>query len=125
MNTSHRIFNAIVFFFVLAGVAPLLAEAPPRLAVLSTDPQLASAVDLLTVELSKGPAVALLERDRIEKVYREQALSAGHRDYLKLGQVLGADGLLLLELRTEGTNQFLEIRLVAVKPGVVLLDGRV
>jgi len=48
-------------------------------------------------------------------------LSAGNKDYLKLGQVLGADGLLLLDIVNEGTNQSLNIRLMAVKPGVVLV----
>ena len=37
-----------------------------------------------------------------------------------MGQVLGADGLLLLSGLAEGTNHFLQARLVAVKPGVVI-----
>jgi hypothetical protein len=125
MNVSIRWFIGLVTFALVTTLSVFASDSarPARLAVLSTDPQLASAADLLTVELSKNPAVTLLERDQIEKVYHEQSLSAGNRDFLKLGQLLGADGLLLLDLRTEGTNQFVEARLVAVKPGVVLLDG--
>jgi hypothetical protein len=47
-------------------------------------------------------------------------LSAANKDNLKLAQILGADGLLLLDAAKEGTNQFLTARLVAVKPGVVV-----
>ena len=75
-------------------------------------------------EFSKNPRVQLLERSEIEKVYREQSLSAANREYLKLGQILGADGLLVLELNAEGPNPYLGVQLVAVKPGVLLLGER-
>ena len=50
-------------------------------------------------------------------------MSAANRDDLKLGRILGADGLLLLDVvRTkQATN--LMTRLIAVKPGVILTDG--
>ena len=85
---------------------------------------MAAVVDLLTVELSQQPKLQLLERDQIEKAYREQELSRANRDFLKLGQVLGADGLLILSPIMEGTNQFLQVRLVAVKPGAVIASLR-
>ena len=93
---------------------------PVRLAVLPEDALFASAVDLLTAELSRKESLQLLERAEIEKVYREQGLSAENKDYLRLGQILGADGLLLLSMSKDGPNQFLAARLVAVKPGVIL-----
>ena len=100
-------------------------SAPVRLALMSDGAAATTAADLLTAELSKKQHVQLLERAQIEKVYREQGLSAANRDYLKLGQILGADGLLLLETAKEGTNQFLRVRLVAVKPGVIIEAVRV
>lgn len=118
-------------FWMLAGIilaTHLSAQtnlAPVRLAIVSETAEARAAADVLTAELSKNGRVQLLERAEIEKVYREQALSAGNKDYLKLGRILGADGLLLMETRKEGTNQFLSVRLVAVRPGVILEDRRI
>jgi hypothetical protein len=105
----------IALFFSIA-----VASAQPRLAIIPEETSLGSVADVLTAQFTKQNQVTLLERDQIQKVYREQALSAGNADYLKLGHVLGADGLLLLRTSTEGTNEYLNARLVAVKPGVLL-----
>ena len=110
---------------LLALLSPLFLwgqsnTAPIRVAIVSEQGAAPTVGDLLTAELSRNPELQLLERDQIAKVYREQTSSAGNRDYLKLGQVLGADGLLLLRTATEGTNNFLQARVVAVKPGVVI-----
>src|ERR1035437_7152298 len=78
-----------------------------RLALIVELAEAATVGDVLTAELSKNGQVHLLERTEIEKVYREQGLSAGNKDYLKLGQILGADGVLLLGTTKDGTNQFL------------------
>jgi hypothetical protein len=99
---------------------PAQTNVPARLALLAESPDASAALDVLTAQLSGNKNLQLLERNEIEKVYREQGLSVANRDYLKLGQILGADGLLLMETAREGTNQFLNVRLVAVKPGVVL-----
>src|SRR3984885_11440967 len=119
---------------VVSGVLETGAQTfspPARLAILAEGPAEAAG-DVLTAELSSQTNLQLLERNEIEKVYREQGLSAGNKDYLKLGQILGADGLLLLESVVAGTNQLanlpfaaekpkiLNVRLVAIKPGVVL-----
>ena len=72
-------------------------SAPVRLAVIVSDPSAAAAADLLTVELTKAAWLQLLERAEIDRIRREQGLSAANQDNLKLGQILGADGLLLLE----------------------------
>ncbi len=117
-------------FWTLAGI--ILAThaqgqsnlAPVRLAIVPETAEARAAADVLTAELSKNETVQLLERAEIDKVYREQGLSAANRDYLKLGQILGADGILLLETAGDEANQVLNIRLVAVKPGVVLTGER-
>jgi hypothetical protein len=115
----------LTVIFCLAAALHLPAQtnlAPIRLAINNESPETAAAADLLTAEFSKNDRIQMLERADIEKVYREQGLSAGNQDYLKLGRILGADGLLLMTTNYVGTNQFLNIRLVAVKPGVVLAD---
>ena len=115
---------AIITTMVLGQVAVLAAQ-PARVAVIADDPALAMAVDFLTVDLSKQPDVRLLERAEIDRVVKELALSAATaKNYLKLGQVLGADGLLTLELAKEGSNTWLNLRLIAVKPGVALASQK-
>ena len=100
------------------------SPAPMRLAIVSESTDTMAAADLLTAELSKNDRVQLLERSEIEKVIREQQLSLINLDCLKLGRLLGADGLLALQSVTEGTNVFLNAQLVAVRPGVILTDER-
>lgn len=107
-------------FLAILWLSMVTAPAQPRLAIIPEDTSLAGVVDILAAQFTRQNKVTLLERDEIQKVYHEQELSAGNTDYLKLGHVLGADGLLLLRTSTEGTNEFLSTRLVAVKPGVVL-----
>jgi len=118
-----RNFWAAVMLFWMPWV---LAQAnlAVRLAIIPETSDANQVADLLAAELSKNSQIQLLERTDIDKVYHEQGLSAANRDYLKLGQVLGADGLLLLEISNASTNQFLNTRLIAVKPGVVLVDKR-
>ncbi len=115
----------LVLLVAFATTALAQSNATPaRLAILAADRALGVADDMLTAAFSKREGVVLLERAEIEKVYREQQLSAANQDLIKLGQILGADGLALLQIVTEGTNQFLQSRLIAVKPGVVLAEFR-
>jgi ankyrin repeat protein len=116
-----------ILLLLAAGAFSGHALADPatvRLALIAEDPSTAAVCDLMTVELSRRPGIQLLERREIEKVYREQALSTVQRDLLRLGNVLGADGVLLLQPSVEGTNHFLTARLIAVKPGVIIATTR-
>ena len=109
---------------LFVGGICLAEPGPPiRLAIVSEESALRPAADFLTAELSKDGRLALLERDQIAKVLNEQALalaSGGKRDYLKVGELLGADGLLILTLAEKEDRQVASCRLVAVKPGVEL-----
>ena len=113
----------VLAMLFLAVRLPAQTNAPVRLALISETDETSTVADVLTAELSSHKNLQLLERNEIERVYREQGLSAGNQEYLKLGQILGADGLLLLDvIRTkQGTN--LMARLIAIKPGVILTDG--
>src|ERR1022692_2907231 len=98
-----------LLLFLMAAVLLCAGEywraqaAPPppvRLAIVSEGDGLAPTADLLTAELSKDARLALLERDQIAQVLKEQALaqtSGGKKDFLKVGRLLSADGLLLIE----------------------------
>lgn len=114
------IFCAVIGLRLFAQSNP----APVRLAIVSESTDTVAAADLLTVEFSKNDRVQLLERTEIEKVIREQQLSLNNLDCLKLGHLLGADGLLALQSVAEGTNVFLNAQLVAVRQGVILTDER-
>lgn len=102
------------------GSTPAVTKAA-RLALVPVGDSLRPVADLLTASFSALPDVTLLERAEIERVVREQSLAATlGRDPLKLGQLLGADGVLLLETNAVGEVTMAEARLVAVGPGVVL-----
>jgi hypothetical protein len=120
--------NTWIALLLLAGTAGSVEAqtnfGAVRIALVANDPVAMTAADLLTVELSKRESLQLLERAEIQRVFREQGWSAANRDYLKLGQVLSADGLLVLETAQEGTNQVLSARLVAARPGVVIAGVR-
>ncbi len=80
--------------------------------------------DLLTSELSAVPEVQLLEREQIERIRREQSLSASNQEGIRLGRELGADGVLMLGLIGEETNRVLQVRMVAVRQGVLMDASR-
>jgi hypothetical protein len=112
----------VLAMMILATRLPAQSDAPARLALIAETSEASVAADVLTAQLSGNPQIQLLERNEIEKVFREQGLSAGNRDYLKLGRILGADGLLLLDVVRARTATNLAARLVAAKPGVILLN---
>ena len=116
-----RFFKVLIILMV-AWQTCAQAGAPIRLAIVPESTELATAADCLTVDLSKRDGLQLLERSEIEKVRREQALAATGLNDLKLGQILGADGVLILEAGKGETNTLLSVRLVAVKPGVLLSE---
>ena len=59
----------------------LLAQSNPpvRLALIAETDEASAASDVLTAQLSGNPKLHLLERNEIEKVYREQGLSAANK----------------------------------------------
>jgi hypothetical protein len=96
-----------------------------RLAIVNGDSADSASADLLAVKLSHTDDVTLLERAQISKILNEQAISTGNAsDCLKLGEVLGADGLVIMNRISLGTNSqgYLSVRLIAVKPGAVLQE---
>jgi len=125
-----------LFFAYLIAAVSLAAQTnePVKMAIVAESPDASGVCDILTAQLSANDKVRLLERDEIEKVYHEQGMSVENRDDVKMGRLLGADGLLMLdvEILTE-TNPIyglpqqvtnLTTRLIAVKPGVILSDEK-
>ena len=120
-----KFFFAFIFYIVIGlRLCAQNSPTPVRLAIVSESTETMAAAYLLTAEFSKNDRLQLLERSEIEKVIHEQQLSVNNLDCLKLGRLLGADGLIALQSVAEGTNVFLNAQLVAVKPGVILTDER-
>lgn len=116
--------SLLLFLVLLTLPLPSRAAAPVKIAIFSTNPALAEETDLLTVELSGDARVGVLERAELNRILGEQALSAGQRtNYLALGRLLGADGLVILDLirpSFAADKNFVAARWVAVRPGAVL-----
>jgi ankyrin repeat protein len=74
----------------------------------------------LIVELSKNKSIELVERNQIDRIFREQRISIEGKSVIRAAETLGAHGLLLLNTIARGTNRWLTARLIAVKPSVVL-----
>jgi hypothetical protein len=113
----RALFLTVALLFALTAGALRAA----RLAIIVEDPRLSTEADLLTTELSKRSDLELLEREQILKVRKEQSLAAVNgNDYLKLGKLLGADGVLILDVVDETNRSLVAVRLAAVNPGVLL-----
>ncbi len=116
-----RLIGKILVWMTIFGVsAGAQTGGTCRVAVVTEQEEVSAAADALSAQLSKTPNLVVLERDQINKVLREQELAVATRDYLKLGHLLSADGLLVLDSRLRGSARVLNARLIAVKPGVLL-----
>jgi hypothetical protein len=128
--------NPFLALWVLFFASPLFGATNEavRLAVVPESDESALLANVLTAQLSGNPRIHLLERAEIDRIYREQGISAADTDNVKLGRILGADGLLLLNTAktaqpakspTMGGSPPINLtaRLVAVRPGVILTDG--
>lgn len=109
--------NMLLVLFLLCGMAANAA----KLAVIS-DKGMENYADLLTAELSKQKDLFVIERAEINRVLKEQEISStsSAEDYLKLGKLLNADGLVIIKKLEFQKKEFLASRLVAVNQGVVL-----
>lgn len=121
---------------VLASVARFAhgdREAEIRLAIVDLDhaKSVPSAfLDILLVELSRHPGIALLERDQIALILKEQELNLSLTGDVKpsaivrSGRILSADAILML--RNDGDSEDaidLRLRLVDARHGLKLLDS--
>ena len=103
------------------------SPAPVRLAVLAADSSAGTAAlaDLLTVQLAQTPGVETVERAELDRVLREQALTAagladGVQGRVAVGRLLRADGFLFLA-RTASQRQFAS-RLVEARHGCQVMQ---
>ncbi len=100
------------------------AAASTRLAVIAQGQSAPcrGLADLLQVELSQRDGIELVERETIDRVLAEQALTASglvaESTRISLGALLKADGLLFVD-QTIPTNNVFQLRLVETTQGYV------
>jgi hypothetical protein len=112
-------FGVLVWLFAL-----IAAQGEVHLAILPTAPEVNAPADLLTASISSLTNIALMERTEVNRISHEQNwFSAQLPDFSHIGQLLRADGLVLLQplFTPEKTN--VAVRLIAVRSGVVLDAG--
>lgn len=103
---------------LLCAIATPAWAQNTSLAVVATDRTLDPLADLLTVELSKQAGVTLLERGEVNRILREQQLTAfGGSNYVTLGQLLRADGVIALRRARVHQQELLVVDLVSVGLG--------
>jgi len=132
-----RLWHLVLALLLAASLHAATNETAVKLAVVAESPAAGAAADLLIAEFSHRTNLQVLDRAEVDRICREQGISAAHRDDLKLGRLLGADGLLVLDSVLEQAASpgdahtaepqkptTLNLRLVAVKPAVVLRAER-
>ena len=116
---KRRFTLCLLLFF--SACSCLTGAEVVHLAIVAPAKEMGETVDLLTAEFSMHPGLALLERREIDRVWREQSLSANFgKDFLKLGQLLGADGILYITREEDVLGTAARLRLIGVRAGVAL-----
>ena len=118
--TPHSLRLSLIFLSLLAPCC----LAGVKIGIVS-DASFADAAAVLTAELSmESGTYELLERDAMEHVLAEQGIArsgATAGDWTKVGHLLAADGLVLLQKRKTGENETTNIGWVlSVNTGIVL-----
>ena len=118
---------------MLAGGAPAASGAaaatvreltrPMKLAIVPLSPEVGNAEALLAVKLSGLAGATVLERAEVRRIAGERALIEGFgrspSENKRLGGLLGADALVVLQLSRQGEAAILETRVVSVATGLV------
>lgn len=115
----NSLFKTMLVVLVCAIGSYLHAQT--KIAVIA-EKGLENYADLLTVEFSKQKGLNVVERTEIHRVLREQEISNANQtaNYLRLGKLLKADGMVIIRKFESQKKEFLVSRLVAVNQGAVL-----
>lgn len=124
-------FRKSILIFGILFIALQANAAPPqpdfkgktvKIAILNPGKKQGMLVDLLTAKLSVIPGIKLLERTDVDKILKEQKLSLSSnktKEYLKVGSLLGADGIIALNPLKANENKFITAQLIGIKTGAV------
>ena len=112
---------------VLLPFSGLSAEQRKPVIAVIGEPGLRDQSALMTAVLSGENAVTLVEREEMERILDEQKWDAAgltRTHAMQLGQLLRADGLLLMRSSPGLPAGGIELRLVSVRPGIVLSNPK-
>ncbi len=117
--SKKTIFILLMFFMV--NISAYSAE-PAKIAIIGDTEKYQNEIDLLTVELSQDENVHLVERSDIDYILKEHgiALSKVSEQSLKIGQLIGADGLIIVKEISIDGKKFLSSRLISVNSAVIV-----
>ncbi len=112
----------ISLFFLFASFIAFAGDNPVKIAIIGETDKFQPEIDALTIELSKKHNLIILERSDIDKILEEQSiiLSDISKSSIRIGKLLGADGIILIKGFESGGNKYVGARLVAVRPGAIV-----
>jgi hypothetical protein len=129
MTKKCSIFTtALVSIFVLwaitfANLAYSDDEAPVKIAIIGDISFYRDKIPLLIENFSSDNRIQVLEREEIDRILSEKELLLKDKSIagtMKVGKMLGADGVMILQaISYEGKN-YVGIRLVSVRAGIAL-----
>lgn len=98
---------------------------PPTVAIVPTAAARAPLADLLTADLSRDAGLRLVERQAVARVVDELKLAAAGDPAagVKLGQLLAADAIVMLDAGSAETPPRVRVRMVETRTGIRLADG--
>jgi hypothetical protein len=116
MHTSASFLLLLCWIGVVSA-----ARADIRVAIVPVQAAAEAPADVLTASFHNVTNLTLVERVEVDKLFGEQKLlSAQAMDCARVGQLLRADGLVLLQPITTPSATNLAVRLVSTGSGVVL-----
>ena len=107
------------------GGAAAAEPVPPSVAIVPTAAARAALADLVTADLSNDKGVRLVERQAVNRVVDElqRAPATDVASDVKLGQLLAADAIVLLDAAAAETPPRVRVRVVETRSGIRLADG--
>lgn len=107
------------------SLAAAAEPPPPTVAIVPTAATRAPLADLLTTDLSSDAGVRLVERQAVARVVDELKLAAAGDAAagMKLGQLLAADAIVMLDAGSAETPPRVRVRVVETRTGIRLADG--
>ncbi len=130
INKNFRVFPCfpwakkilfMTFMFFMVNITAYSAE-PAKLAIIGDTQNCGIEIDLLTAKLAKDKNIILLERSDIDKILAENEifLSDISKQSVKIGKIIGADAVIVIEQFKNKKKTYISSRLVRVAEAVII-----
>ena len=120
---KHLSFFSIFILLVTFCSTLRASEAEPvKLAIVGNTAQHHAIMDMLTEKFSRQLRLTLLERNDIDYIIKEHKFvaTALATNGLRIGQLLGADGVIIVSTVKVNDKDYIYLRLVSVKAGIII-----